>query len=158
MAQHRRGKAYAAMLSGITLAQVGLGSVHGMASPLGAFFPMPHGVVCGTLVAACTKANIHALQGRGINEFGENVALSKYADVGRLLADAPTMPDDVARETLLDILEAWTESLVLPKLSAYGMTQADIPRVVENCRGSSMKTNPIALTDDEVAALLSERL
>lgn len=158
MAQHRRGMAYAAMLSGITLAQVGLGSVHGMASPLGAFFPMPHGVVCGTLVAACTKANIHALQGRGINEFGENVALSKYADVGRLLADAPTMPDDVARETLLDILEAWTESLVLPKLSAYGMTQADIPRVVENCRGSSMKTNPIALTDDEVAALLSERL
>jgi len=50
--------AYAALLSGINLAQTGLGSVHGLASPLGAFFPMPHGVVCGTLVAEATAINI----------------------------------------------------------------------------------------------------
>ena len=60
----RAGMAYAALLSGITLAQTGLGSVHGLASPLGAFFPIPHGVVCGTLVAAATRTNIIALRER----------------------------------------------------------------------------------------------
>ena len=53
--------AYGALLSGITLAQVGLGSVHGLASPLGAFYPIPHGVVSGTLVAKATDVNIKTM-------------------------------------------------------------------------------------------------
>ena len=57
----RTKMAYASMLSGITLAQVGLGSVHGLASPLGAFYPIPHGVVCGTLVAEATRVNIQTM-------------------------------------------------------------------------------------------------
>ena len=64
LARHREKMAYAALLSGITLAQVGLGSVHGLASPLGAFYPIPHGAVCGTLVAAATGINIHSLLAR----------------------------------------------------------------------------------------------
>ena len=65
--------AYAAMLSGITLAQVDLGSVHGLASPLGAFFPIPHGVVCGTLVAEATRMNIDAMEARA----PDSLALTK---------------------------------------------------------------------------------
>jgi alcohol dehydrogenase len=38
------------------------------------------------------------------------------------------------------------------------MEAGDIAHVVENCRGSSMKTNPLVLTDDEVAAILQARL
>jgi alcohol dehydrogenase len=40
--------------------------VHGLAAPLGAFFPIPHGVVCGTLVATCSEANLRALMQRAM--------------------------------------------------------------------------------------------
>jgi len=154
LAAHRSGMAYASLLSGITLAQVGLGSVHGLAAPLGAFFPIPHGVVCGTLVAACSASNIRCLQQRA----PDSPALEKYAILGRLLADAPEFDDAAARASMLDILSDWTERLQLPRLGNYGMHAADIPRVVANCRGSSMKTNPIVLTDEEVAEILEARL
>ena len=60
----REKMAYASLLSGICLAQTGLGSVHGLAAPLGAFFPIPHGVACGTLVATATAVNIAAMKAR----------------------------------------------------------------------------------------------
>jgi alcohol dehydrogenase len=145
---------YAAWLSGITLAQVGLGSVHGLAAPLGAFFPISHGVVCGTLVAACTEMNLNAIEQRAL---GSDV-LWKYAHVGKVLAQNMSLDDAAGREALLQVLTQWTEQLSLPRLSSYGMTEADIPHVVANCRGSSMKTNPIALTDQEVAHILKQRL
>ncbi len=58
----------------------------------------------------------------------------------------------------LHTLTEWTKRLDLPRLSAYGMTAADIPRVVANCRGSSMKTNPVVLNDEEVARILQTRI
>lgn len=154
--------AYASLLSGITLAQVGLGSVHGLASPLGAFFPAPHGVVCGTLVAEATALNIAALQERAPT----SVALAKYANVGHLLVNAPVMthvttPLPQASEKwllLVETLREWTERLNLPKLSRYGMQAVDLERVVANCRGGSMKTNPILLKDEELTELLRRRL
>jgi alcohol dehydrogenase class IV len=154
LAQHRAGMAYAALLSGITLAQVGLGSVHGLAAPLGAFFPMPHGVACGTLVAECTRANLRALQAREPH----SAALLRYAEVGRLLAEDASLDAAAALRCLVDTLEQWTQSMDLPRLSAYSIQPVDIPRVVANCRGNSMKTNPIVLTDAEVTAILEARL
>jgi len=146
--------AYASMLSGITLAQVGLGSVHGLAAPLGAFFPIPHGVACGTLVASATGMNIRALQSRE----PDSPALKKYADAGRLLGRDPDLPDQRALERLVEVLEEWTRFMKLGPLSNYGMQESEIPAVVKHCRGSSMKTNPIVLTDEEVAVVLRARL
>jgi alcohol dehydrogenase class IV len=152
--QGRGAMAYAALLSGITLAQVGLGSVHGLASPLGAYFPIPHGVVCGTLVAAATEVNIKAMQEREPS----NPALAKYAQVGRLLANQADMDDPAARLSLIALLAEWSEKLQLPRLKAYGITTADFPLIVANSRGSSMQTNPIVLADAEINAILVKRL
>lgn len=153
-AQCRAGMAYAAFLSGITLAQVGLGSVHGLASPLGAFFPIPHGVVCGTLVAAASAVNIAALRER---EPG-HPALGKYAAVGRLLTRQGGLNETESVDGLLETLEDWTRRMELPRLGTYGIQAADIPRIVSNSRGSSMKTNPIVLTDAEIAGIIEARL
>ncbi len=149
----RSRMAYAALLSGITLAQAGLGSVHGLASPLGAFFPIPHGVACGTLLAEATRMNIHALMERAPS----HPALEKYAAAGRLLAGRG-LSDVDARIALLETLEDWTQRLNLPRLGAYGVKIEDIDRLVADSRGSSMKTNPIRLSNAEIADLVRARL
>jgi len=146
--------AYAALLSGINLAQTGLGSVHGLASPLGAFFPCPHGVVCGTLVAEATDINITALNERA----PDHIALAKYAQIGEQLTQRRFNSPASARQALVELLREWTERLALPKLSTYGMQLINLEEIVANSRGSSMKTNPIELTDDELKELLQRRL
>jgi alcohol dehydrogenase len=150
----RAGMAYAALLSGMTLAQVGLGSVHGLASPLGAFFPIPHGLACGTLLAEATALNIRVLRERA----ADHPALGKYAQAGEILcgrrfADAPAACDG-----LVDLLRQWTAELDLLRLSAYAVTEADVDRIVANSRGNSMLTNPVVLTDAEIAGLVRARL
>jgi alcohol dehydrogenase class IV len=150
----RAAMAYAALLSGITLAQVGLGSVHGLASPLGAFFPIPHGVVCGTLLATAAEVNIRALRDRQ----PDHPALAKYAELGMLLSGTRSVTTEAAAALLVEILHEWTAQLGLPRLRDYGVGLDDFPRIVANCRGNSMKTNPIVLSDDEVRDILEQRL
>jgi alcohol dehydrogenase len=150
----RSAMAYASLLSGITLAQVGLGSVHGLASPLGAYFPIPHGVVCGTLVSAATEVNIKAMQERE----PDNKALVKYAQVGRLLTGRTEIDEANARRSLIALLSQWSEQLQLPRLNCYGVTPEDFPLIVANSRGSSMQTNPILLTDAEINTILVQRI
>lgn len=153
-AMGRECMAYAALLSGVCLAQTGLGSVHGLASPLGAFFPIPHGVVCGTLVGAATRINLAALQARGV----DNPAWRKYARVGDLLHARHFPSIEEGHAALLALLDEWTERLALPRLTAYGIQERDFPPIVAHCRGGSMKTNPLTLSDAEVTAILAQRL
>ena len=150
----RSAMAYAATLSGITLAQVGLGSVHGLASPLGAFFPIPHGVVCGTLLAAATEVNIRSLTDRE----PDNPALEKYAHLGRLLSDQPEADRDTALDQLVQTLSDWVQRMDIPRLGDYDISEADFGRIVANSRGSSMRTNPIVLEDHEIRQILEARL
>ncbi|MGF1548907.1 MAG: iron-containing alcohol dehydrogenase [Thiotrichales bacterium] len=150
----RERMAYAAMLSGITLAQVGLGSVHGLASPLGAFHPIPHGVVCGTLVAAATEVNIRALCERD----PQGIALQRYARLAEFLTGERIREPAEAWRRLVDILYRWTDELRLPPLARYGVAVADLDHIVAHARGSSMRTNPIELTDNELKILLQARL
>lgn len=142
--------AYAALMSGIVLAHAGLGAVHGLAAPLGAFFPAPHGAVCGILLAECTAMNIEQLQ----LQQPESETLSRYAHVGRLLMHDPTLSDKSAQLLLIEQLRQWHHDFGLPGLSQFGMQESDIPRVVANARGNSMKTNPIVLSDEQLAEVL----
>lgn len=152
-AEGRARMAWASLASGITLAQAGLGSVHGLASPLGAFFPIPHGVVCGTLVAEATRVNIEVMRRRDPN----NSALRKYAEAGVMLGGRMYNSEQQAQDGLVSLLSDWTERLRLPRLSRFGVLEKDFERIVANCRGGSMQTNPIKLTDGEVTGILEAR-
>jgi alcohol dehydrogenase len=153
-ADARARMAYAALVSGICLAQTGLGSVHGLASPLGAFFPIAHGVVCGTLVAEATRVNIEAMESRE----PDHPALAKYAKAAGVLGGAESASPAEDRRHLVRLLQRWTQRLGLPTLSALGVGAGDVDRIVAHSRGSSMKTNPVVLADDEIRQLLVSRL
>jgi alcohol dehydrogenase class IV len=153
-AEARAGMAYAALLSGITLAQVGLGVVHGLAAPLGAFYPIPHGVACGATVAAATGINIRALEQRQ----PDSMALTKYARAGRLLGGRADVGDAGARGGLVQVIKEWTARLGIPGLSRYGVEAGGFDALVACCRGNSMKTNPLMLEDGEVREILARCL
>ena len=150
----RSRMAYAALLSGICLAQTGLGSVHGLASPLGAFFPIPHGVVCGALVGAATRVNLAALRERD----PAHPAWRKYARAGDILHGRHYANPEESHAALLALLDDWTEWLALPRLRAYGIQESDFPHIVAHSRGGSMKTNPLVLSDVEITEILRQRL
>ena len=150
-AAERAAMSWAACCSGIALANAGLGAVHGIVAALGARYPVPHGMGCGILLAATTRANLAALAGRS----PEVPAFRRYADAGRILAGDPALGDAEAREALVATLDAWTVGLRVPRLAAFGAVPGDIPALVVESRGSSMRTNPIVLDDEEVAGVLA---
>ncbi len=153
-ASARERMAFASLVSGVCLAQTGLGAVHGLASPLGAFFPIPHGVVCGTLVAVATRTNVETMLARD----SANPALGKYGRMAEVLCRRQPSSPQAACAELVDFLTEWTEQLNLPRMSNFGISSESLDRVIAHARGSSMKTNPIVLSDEELKALLLDRL
>lgn len=150
-ADARTDVAYAALLSGVCLANAGLGAVHGLAAPLGGLLPIAHGAACGAVLWQTVAATIEALETRE----PASPALLRYAALGRLLGDRPAgVPDDEARAALVATLRAWTGALEVPGLGSFGMTGADIAAIVAGARGSSMRTHPVVLTDAELTGIL----
>jgi alcohol dehydrogenase class IV len=102
-----------------------------------------------------TRANITALTER----VPESVALAKYAQAGRILADqTESIRDGAARVALVDTLHDMVERLEVPSLSTFEMRHEQIPAVVADSPGSSMRTNPVALTEAELMAVLEAAL
>ena len=150
----RAQMAYGALISGICLAQTGLGSVHGLAQPLGSLFAMPHGLACGVLLLSATQVNLRVLEERD----HQDLVLGKYAVAARALLDREDLADLDARRGL----ECWLDELryrfKLPGLSTFGVSTSDFPEIVQNARNSSMKTNPVVLTDHEIMEILCQSL
>ena len=61
----RAGMSFAALTSGICLANAGLGVVHGFASSIGGMYKIPHGLICGTLMAKSNEINVRELRKAG---------------------------------------------------------------------------------------------
>lgn len=147
----RSDMSFAALTSGICLANAGLGAVHGLAGAIGALFEVPHGVVCGTLMSAANELNVRALRKNG----GGEAALAKYAVLGRVFADATGKNDSYYIDFFLDYLRAITFFLDLPKLGRYGISPADLEPVLAV---PDLKNNPVKLSDEELQEILINRV
>lgn len=147
----RTDLAFASLCGGLALANAGLGAVHGFAAPIGGMFPAPHGAVCAALLPHAMAINLRALQERSPNSETRH----RFTEIARLLTDSPaaTAADGIPW------IQALCHDLQIPPLSTYGLTDADIPDVVEKAaQASSMKANPITLTSAELGAILGRAI
>ncbi len=147
----RAAVAYGSMVSGITLANAGLGTVHGLAGPIGGLYPIPHGVVCGTLIGEANRVNIEALMQRD----PESVAVEKYRTIGERLGFCSGGSTERCLGQLSDGLSGWVETLQIPRLGEFGVTHGDIPRIMGI---SDQKDNPVELTGEEFAGIVAARV
>jgi alcohol dehydrogenase class IV len=143
----RRDMAIASLFGGLALANAGLGAVHGFAGPMGAMFNIPHGILCGRLLPFVTAANVRAITQRE----PDSPLLQRFAEAAVLLTG---QPNATAAEGV-EWIEALCRELSVAPLKDFGMNKEDIPRSMEKARvASSMKGNPIELTDKELAGIL----
>ena len=150
----REDMALAALLGGITPTNAGLGAVHGFAAPLGAHFPVPHGTVCAALLPHVMAANVAALR----RQSPDHPALARYAGVGRALI-GQSLPEELAIESAVRAAAALVQDLQVPRLGRYGVTPAHVPDMVALARkASSMRYNPVALSDEALAEVLTRAL
>lgn len=141
----------AALMGGLALANAKLGAVHGFAAPIGGMFDAPHGAVCAALLAPVMRANLDALRERA----PEHPSLERYAEVARLL----TGRLDAAADDGVQWVEALTHDLRVPGLSVYGVNSDVLPEIADKAaHASSMKGNPIALSQAELAGILHAAL
>jgi len=147
----RTDLAYAALLSGIVLGNSGLGTVHGFASAVGGLFTIPHGVVCGTLMAPANALTLKGLREAG----GATPALAKYAELGKIFSERTSKPDAWYQDYFIAELERLAVELNLPKLSDFGVTTADIDRIVDK---TGNKYNPVPLTREAMSEVLRRRI
>jgi alcohol dehydrogenase class IV len=110
-------------------------------------FPAPHGAVCARLLPEVMAINVAALRARAPH----SPALLRYREVARIVtgAEEATIEDGIAW------VRALAQELGIRPLRSHGIGVGDLPELVaRGQRASSMKGNPIALTDGELHAVL----
>jgi alcohol dehydrogenase class IV len=145
----REDMAIASLFSGLGLANAKLGAVHGFAGPLGGMISAAHGVICAKLLPYVMEANVQALQRRA----PDSPALIRYDEIAQILTGKVTAKavDGVT----------WVQNLCgalkVPPLAEFGLKERDFPTAAaKSKKSSSMKGNPIALTDDELMKILKK--
>lgn len=137
----RTDLALCSLVGGLALANAKLGAVHGFAGVLGGLTGAAHGAICAALLAPVCRANLAR---------ADAALVARFDDVARWVTGDP---DASAVDGI-----AWIERLVadlgIPPLAAHGLRADQVDEVVaQSARASSMAGNPVALTDDELAAI-----
>jgi alcohol dehydrogenase class IV len=147
----REGMSLASLFSGLALANAKLGAVHGIAGPLGGMFKASHGAICGRLLPFVMEMNISALQRRA----PESPSLARYEGVARIV----TGKTNAKASDGINWVQKTCNLLKLPPLSDYGITETDFHSLIEKAqKASSMKGNPVQLTEEEMAKILQQAL
>jgi alcohol dehydrogenase class IV len=144
----REAMAHAALLSGLALANAGLGMAHGVAAALGVLCNVPHGLACAVMLAPTLVAN-------------RDAATADLAALARATLDRRSMGDDdnSAADALIRRIETLCRNIAIPRrLSEIGVEPRHLPDLVRGSRGNSMSGNPRPIADEELHAILERML
>jgi len=143
----RETMSHAALLSGMALANSGLGMAHGVAAALGVHCRVPHGLACAVMLPVAMRVNLATST--------ERLAELAPAVTGRTDWSSVT----AAAEAAVERITHFCEELRIPRmLSQLGVTREQLPDLVQASRGNSMDGNPRALSDEELLAILEQML
>ncbi|HKD36744.1 MAG TPA: iron-containing alcohol dehydrogenase, partial [Pirellulales bacterium] len=146
----REAMAHGALLSGIALANSGLGMAHGVAAALGVVCNVPHGLACAVMLPAALQAN-------------REVAVRDLAELHWLTGDDRSQQStrnvtDAAR-AFVERIEQICRRIGIPRrLGEIGGRAEQIPELVQQSRGNSMNGNPRDVSDDELTKILTDML
>jgi alcohol dehydrogenase class IV len=141
----RTDMSYASLLGGLSLANAGLGVVHGFAGPIGGMFDAPHGAICAALLPHGVDVNIRALRARG-------QSIERFRSAARILTGYPQATADDAAIWIHSLCER----LQVKPLGHYGVGPEHVAELIEKAlKSSSMKGNPCGLTHDEMEEVIS---
>ena len=139
----RAAMSWASLLGGMALANAGLGVVHAFAAPVGGRWNAPHGAICAAVLPHAMEINIEALRRRA----PASPALRRYDEIARIVTRQPHAIADDGVVWIADLCER----LEIPRLGAYGITAGDLDDIsAKAAQTSSMKGNPIALSEEEL--------
>ncbi len=139
----REKMSHAALLSGMALANSGLGMAHGVAPALGTHCRVPHGVACALMLPTALRVN-------------REVCEADLAELAALVLPAgSSMAASEAVDGLIDEIQRLGERVGIPRrLSDVGVRGEQIPALVKSSRGNSMSGNPVELSDQQLTELL----
>ncbi len=147
----RTDMAICSLLGGLALANAKLGAVHGLAGVIGGTADVPHGIACAAVLPGVIEANVRVLRSRpdGVP------VLDRYAEAARLLTGQPSASVD---DGLAWIRETLT-LLAAPGLGAFGIQPGQAGDIAAAAaRSSSMQGNPVALSRDDLRAIVLQSI
>jgi alcohol dehydrogenase class IV len=138
----REAMSHAALLSGMALANSGLGFAHGVAAALGVTCQVPHGLACAVMLPTALKVN-------------RDVSRRELAELEWVLD--PTSPPESAADLFLERIEQLCRTVGIPRrLRDLGVRPEQLPVLISGSRGSSMSGNPRDVPDDELKTILEQ--
>lgn len=144
----RDGMATAQYIAGMGFSNVGLGLVHGMAHPLGAFYDIPHGVANALLLPV-------------IMEFNMASSKAKYRRIAEAMGVNTTgMNDDTAAQAAVDAVKALSVEVRIPQhLKELGVQEKDLKTLATFALADVCTPgNPCDVTLDNILALYQKAL
>ena len=140
----REAMALGQYIAGMGFSNVGLGLVHGMAHPLSAWYNIPHGVACASLLPTIMKYN-------------KDFTGEKYREIAIVLGieGAETMSLEDVRDAACQAIDQLSKDVGIPAtISELGIKEEDIPAIAKDALNDVCTPgNPRDTTLEEIIEL-----